>query len=84
MPGVTRVIIKQSVNAGVEIKLDKLMAWGNITGVNLDDLADMGVKLSKASQMSAEREPSWSDLGSRTTSMTPTNDQEMSPWNFRI
>ena len=44
MPGVTRVIIKQSVNAGVEIKLDKLMAWGNITGVNLGDLADMGVK----------------------------------------
>lgn len=43
MPGVQRVIIKQSVNAGVEIKLDKLMAWGNITGVNLDDLADMGV-----------------------------------------
>src|SRR5690606_38786158 len=43
LPGVQRVIIKQSVNAGVEIKLDKLMAWGNITGVNLDDLADMGV-----------------------------------------
>lgn len=43
MPGVQRVIIKQSVNAGVEIKLDKMMAWGNITGVNLDDLADMGV-----------------------------------------
>ena len=43
MPGVTRVIIKQSVNTGIEIKLDKLMAWGNITGVNLDDLADMGV-----------------------------------------
>ncbi|MDY0126187.1 MAG: ABC transporter permease [Anaerolineaceae bacterium] len=43
MPGVQRVIIKQSVNAGVEIKLDKMMAWGNITGVNLDDLSDMGV-----------------------------------------
>jgi len=44
LPGVQRVIIKQSVNAGVEIKLDKLMAWGNITGVNLDDLTDMGAK----------------------------------------
>lgn len=47
LPGVTRVIIKQGVNTGVEITLDKLMAWGNITGVNLDDLADMGVKASQ-------------------------------------
>jgi putative ABC transport system permease protein len=37
------VIIKQMVNTGIEIKLDKLSAWGNVTGVNLDDLADMGV-----------------------------------------
>ncbi|MCK9246859.1 MAG: ABC transporter permease [Anaerolineaceae bacterium] len=43
MPGVLRVIIKQMVNTGIEIKLDKLEAWGNVTGVNLDDLADMGV-----------------------------------------
>ena len=47
LPGVTRVIIKQGVNTGVEITLDKLMAGGNITGVNLDDLADMGVKASQ-------------------------------------
>ena len=43
MPGVERVIIKQSVNSGIEISLDKLSAWGNITGVNISDLADMGV-----------------------------------------
>ncbi|MFA5611787.1 MAG: ABC transporter permease [Anaerolineaceae bacterium] len=43
LPGVLRVIIKQMVNTGIEIKLDKLSAWGNVTGVNLDDLADMGV-----------------------------------------
>ena len=43
MPGVLRVIIKQMVNTGIDIKLDKLEAWGNVTGVNLDDLADMGV-----------------------------------------
>ena len=34
MPGVLRVIIKQMVNTGIEIKLDKLSAWGNVTGVN--------------------------------------------------
>ena len=43
MPGVERVIIKQSINSGIEISLDKLSAWGNITGVNISDLADMGV-----------------------------------------
>ncbi len=44
MPGVERVIIKQGVNTGIEIKLDKLMAWGSIMAVNLDDLAEMGVE----------------------------------------
>ena len=44
MPGVERVIIKQYLNAGMEIKLDDLSAWGGIIGVNLDDLADMGVQ----------------------------------------
>ncbi len=44
MPGVQRVIIKQMVDAGMEMKLDKLVGWGNITGVNLEDLADMGVE----------------------------------------
>ena len=43
MPGVERVIIKQYINAGIEISLDRLSAWGSIMGVNLDDLADMGV-----------------------------------------
>ena len=44
MPGVQRVIIKQHVNAGIEIELDRMNAWGSIMGLNLDDLADMGVK----------------------------------------
>ena len=43
MPGVERVIIKQSINSGIDISLDKLKAWGNIMGVNISDLADMGV-----------------------------------------
>ncbi|MEA4931764.1 MAG: ABC transporter permease, partial [Anaerolineaceae bacterium] len=34
MPGVERVIIKQSINSGIDISLDKLKAWGNIMGVN--------------------------------------------------
>lgn len=44
MPGVTKVIIKQQVNAGMEITLEKLTSWASIMGVNLTDLADMGVK----------------------------------------
>ena len=44
LPGVERVIIKQYVNAGMEIKLDKLTAWTNMMGVNLDDLAEMGLE----------------------------------------
>ena len=43
MPGVSQVIIKQYVNAGTEIKLDKLNAWGSMMGVNVDDLTDLGV-----------------------------------------
>jgi len=44
LPGVERVIIKQYINAGMEIKLDKLTAWTNMMGVNLDDLAEMGLE----------------------------------------
>jgi len=44
MPGVTKVIIKQMVNAGISIKLDQLETWASLTGVNLTDLSEMGVK----------------------------------------
>jgi putative ABC transport system permease protein len=44
MPGVTKVIIKQMVNAGISIKLDQLETWASLTGVNLSDLSEMGVK----------------------------------------
>jgi len=47
LPGVTRVIIKQYINTGIEIKMDKLMAWGSIMGVNLDNLSDMGLEASQ-------------------------------------
>lgn len=44
IPGVTQVIIKQYVQAGTEITLDKLSAWGSVIGVNVTDLKDMGLE----------------------------------------
>lgn len=44
MPEVERVIIKIDLQAGLNIKLDKLEGYGSIQAVNLDDLSEMGLK----------------------------------------
>ncbi len=44
IPGVTQVVIKQYVQGGMEISLDKLAAWGSAMGVNLTDLNDIGLE----------------------------------------
>ncbi len=43
IPGIRQVIIHDYMQAGAEIYFGKLMSWGNIMGVNVDDLADMGL-----------------------------------------
>ncbi len=47
IPGVTQVVVKQYVQGGMEISLDKLSAWGNAIGVNLTDLKDIGLEASQ-------------------------------------
>lgn len=47
IPGVTQVVIKQYVQGGMEISLDKLSAWGSAIGVNLTDLKDLGLDASQ-------------------------------------
>ena len=44
IPGVTQVVIKQFVQGGMEISLDKLSAWGSAMGVSLTDLKDIGLE----------------------------------------
>ena len=44
MPEVERVIIKNDLRAGVNVKLDKLEGYGSIQALNLDDLSEMGLK----------------------------------------
>ena len=44
IPGVTQVVIKQYVQGGMEIALDKLSAWGSAMGVNIADLKDIGLE----------------------------------------
>jgi len=39
--------VKQYVQGGMEISLDKLSAWGNAIGVNLTDLKDIGLEASQ-------------------------------------
>jgi len=43
IPGVKKTIIHDYLQAGMEIYFGKLMSWGSIMGVNVDDLADMGL-----------------------------------------
>ncbi len=47
IPGVTQVVIKQYVQGGMEISLDKLSAWGSGMGVNVTDLQDIGLQASQ-------------------------------------
>ncbi len=37
------------MNGGVEISLDKMEGWTSIIGINLSDLAEMGVKAREGS-----------------------------------
>jgi putative ABC transport system permease protein len=47
IPGVTQVVVKQYIQGGMEISLDKLSAWGSAMGVNLTDLKDIGLEASQ-------------------------------------
>ncbi len=44
IPGVKQVIIQDYVNAGVDVVFGKLHAYGNINGLDVADVADLGVK----------------------------------------
>jgi len=44
IPGVKQTIIHDYMQASMELYFGKLMSWGNIMGVNLTDLADMGLE----------------------------------------
>lgn len=47
IPGVTQVVVKQYIQGGMEISLDKLQAWSSAIGVNLTDLKDIGLEASQ-------------------------------------
>lgn len=47
IPGVIQVVIKQQVQGGMEIELDKLAAWGSAIGVDVKDLKDIGLEASQ-------------------------------------
>jgi len=49
IPGVTQIVMKQYVQGGMEISLDKLSAWGSAIGVNVTDVQDMGLQASQGS-----------------------------------
>jgi len=44
IPGVKQTIIQDYLQTGMELHYEKLTSWGNVTGVNLEDLADMGLE----------------------------------------
>jgi putative ABC transport system permease protein len=44
IPGVKQVIIQDYLQSGLEISFGKLMAYGSVTGVNIKDLAEMGLE----------------------------------------
>lgn len=44
IPGVKQTIIHDYMQASMELYFGKLMSWGNIIGVNVPDLADMGLE----------------------------------------
>lgn len=43
IPGVSQVILKQYAQGGVELALDQLAGWGNVLGVSVEDLTQMGL-----------------------------------------
>ncbi len=47
IPGVRKTIIHDYLQSGSEVHFGKLMSWGGIIGVNIDDLADMGLKAAR-------------------------------------
>ena len=47
IPGVKQTIIHDYMQASMELYFGKLMSWGNIMGVNLTDLADMGLEAAR-------------------------------------
>lgn len=49
IPGVTQIVMKQYIQGGMEISLDKLSAWGSAIGVNVTDVQDMGLQASQGS-----------------------------------
>lgn len=83
MPGVERVIIKQSVNSGIEISLDKLSA-GEISRVSIYLIWRIWeFRRSKVPPISQEKAPSLWGHGLRIISTIPTNVLEMILWNRR-
>jgi putative ABC transport system permease protein len=44
IPGVKQTIIQDYLQTGMELHYGKLTSWGNVTGINLEDLADMGLE----------------------------------------
>ena len=44
IPGVNKVIIHDYLQTAMEIRFGKLMSYGGVTGVDLQDLADMGLE----------------------------------------
>lgn len=47
IPGVKRVIIQDYLQTGLEVNYGKLTAYGSVTGVDVEDLADMGLTASE-------------------------------------
>lgn len=41
--GVKQVITSESLQGGMELKFDQLQGWGNMTGLNVDDLAEINL-----------------------------------------
>lgn len=44
LPGVKKAVIHDYLQTGVEVKFGKLSTYGNVTGVNVDNLADLGLE----------------------------------------
>lgn len=47
MTGVKRVIIKQQLRGGAQLKYDKLEGWGNLMSTDLESLKDLGLETSQ-------------------------------------
>lgn len=44
IPGVSKIIIQEYLQTGLELTYGTLSSWGSITGVDVPDLADMGLE----------------------------------------